>query len=430
MKNEITELFRWPHKLGHYLGYNKLLPIHSKWIRNFWLSPGDYVLQAHRNAYKTTAVIVVGYIWFSFLYPNKPVLLIREESKNAERTVRIISEILQSEKVKALYFHGLGVEDFHLVKNNADSIVLSTKTRTTIEGSLDAVGIGSSLVGRHYPVIIGDDIVTIKDRISRASREHKKLFIMELGNIKTAEGRMSISGTPWHKADAFSILPEPDRFPLGTIDIPELTAEKVNDIRQRTTASLFAANYLLQHVSDENRIFPDPGYEHFPAVAPVAWLDPAYSGKNTTALVLVDQVAGRLHVKGYAWRQDVTELYEKIVAIMRQYNGGTLYVESNADKGLSARDLGALYPAVTPRNERENKHNKIVGWAKKYWPEMVFDYDCQADFLNQVLDYEEGQEPDDAPDCLASMIRELKQYEVDENDEATGGHIVAPEWTA
>jgi hypothetical protein len=31
--------------------------------------------------------------------------------------------------------------------------------------------------------------------------------------------------------------------------------------------------------------------------------------------------------------------------------------------------------------------------------------------LNQILDYIEGQEPDDAPDALAALLREMKIYD-------------------
>ena len=426
MQTQIDGLLEQPHKLGHLLGFTDLQPFHSEWIKAYWL--GSDALQAHRNSFKTTSCIEVGYLWYSLLYPESTVLLIREEMTNAMNTVVAISQLLQGPEMLYLYRELYGIKDFVLKKDNKDSIVLPTKRVVTIEGSLDSSGVGSSLTGRHYDKIICDDIITVKDRISKATRDQKKLFIMELENIKKSSGSISISGTPWHKDDGFSLFDNIRKFPIGSIHIPGMTAERVEEIRKRTTASLFAANYMLKHISNENRIFPDPVYGEFKCISPMAWLDPAYNGTNCTALTMVDDIAGTLYVKGWVWRQDVTELYDKIVTILGNHSCGSLYVETNADKGLSVRDLSRVYPAVIGKNEHENKHIKIVSWAKQYWPDIVFASDCQDEYLTQVLDYEEGQEPDDAPDSLASMIREIKKYHG--SSETSGGYSVESEWMA
>lgn len=409
MNKDVIQLMKYPHKLGHYLGFKKLMPFHSDWIRKYWLNTKDYVLQAHRNSYKTTSVIIVGYIWYSLQYPDDTVLLIREESKNAENTIITISGLLKSEKMNYIYKELYDIDEFELIKDNRNSIILPTKTKVTIEGSLDCIGIGGSLTGRHYKRIIADDIITIKDRASKAKREETKYILMELENVKMAEGVMSVSGTPWHKHDGFSILPKADQFPIGSIDIPELTQQKLNDIRDRTTSSLYAANYLLKHISSEDRIFPDAKFIEWDRnQTSRGWLDPAYSGKNTTSLTLLYYIDNKIIVRGWVWRQDVTELYEKIKTICGMYNCGTLFIESNADKGLSYKDMQKIYPSVRAIWEKENKHNKIINYAKKNFPEIYFANDCQEDYLSQIIDYEEGQEPDDAPDGLASLIRQTK----------------------
>lgn len=413
---EILELLKFPHKLGWLLGFNKLQLFHSDWIRKYWLNTSDYVLQAHRNSYKTTSVIIVGYIWYSLQYPDDPVLLIREESTNAEKTVIAISNLLKTPEMRYIYQELYGIKDFSLLKDNRNSIILPTKTKASIEGSLDCIGIGGSLTGRHYKKIIADDIITVKDRVSKAKREETKFILMELENIKTADGILSVSGTPWHKDDGFSILPIADKYPLGSISIPDLTTARIQDIRSRTTSSLFSANYLLKHISDENRIFPDAKFIEWDKTQTCrAWLDPAYSGKNTTSLTLLYYKDNKIIATGWAWRQDVTELYEKIKTICGMFNCGTLFIESNADNGLSAKDMEKIYPSVKPIRERENKHNKIISYAKRNWIDIYFSNDCQEDYLSQVIDYEEGQEPDDAPDGLASLIRQTKPETVDLN---------------
>ena len=80
-------------------------------------------------------------------------------------------------------------------------------------------------------------------------------------------------------------------------------------------------------------------------------------------------------------------------------------MEDNADKGLGREGLIQYYPNVMGYHEKENKHNKIIIHLKSHWTEIYIDYNCQEEYLNQILDYEEGEEPDDCPDSSASIIR-------------------------
>lgn len=426
MDKDIAKLIKCPHRLGWMLGYEQLTEEHSKWIRKFWLNDQDYVIQAHRNSYKTTALIIVGNIWYQLQYPEDTVLLIREESKNAERTLKTIRNHLYTDCMRYIYEELFGIKNFDLLKDNADSMVLPTKEQIGIEGSLDAIGIGTSLTGRHYNRIIADDIITVKDRISKAARDHKKLFIMELENIKTANALLSVSGTPWHREDAFSILPEPDRYPLGTIKIKDLTADKIERIRRRTSASLFAANYMLKHIADKDKIFSDVKYENYNKEwKPFGVLDPAYSGTNTTALSLFYHMDNKVIVKGWIWEEDVSDLYVKIKEILTNHNYTTLYIEKNADKGLSHQAFQKLGVTSQSYHESENKHQRIISYAKYYWDMIYFTNDCQSEYISQILDYEEGQDPDDAIDSLTGGIRRLKdqlRYE-DELESTSIGNV-------
>jgi hypothetical protein len=64
-----------------------------------------------------------------------------------------------------------------------------------------------------------------------------------------------------------------------------------------------------------------------------------------------------------------------------------------------------LWPATIEVNESTNKHVKILANLKSQWNNILWANDCQAEYMNQILDYQEGQEPDDAPDSAASCIR-------------------------
>ena len=398
-----------PHVLGNILGYDKLTDIHSKWIKDCWDVNYDNVLMAHRNSYKTTAVIVVGAIRRLLINPEDRILITRKIVTDSSAILTEITKHYEGNTLKAIYNKLRGIKN-PIRKNNLHSLTLNTKRRITKEGNIEVIGVGGAVTGRHYEKVVADDIVTIKDRIYRSEREYTKSFCRELKNIPVFDGNIIYTGTPWHPEDAFSILPEANKYRIGSVEIPELTAEKIADLKKGMTPALWAANYELKHIADEGRIFTEAQYSDWKNdYQPLAHLDPAYQGSNTTALTLCffDKKTGFFYITGWVWRKDVTELYEIIRNLLIEYKAGTLIIESNADKGLSVKDMKKIYPAVEGEYERENKHIKIISYLKKNWSRVYISSTCQGEYINQILDYQEGQEPDDAPDSASAIIRKI-----------------------
>jgi len=357
--------------------------------------------------------MVVGSIRWLILHRNDRILFQRKNVTEAQKTLAEVRKHYEQPTMLRIYETVFDRKFSHLAqKSTNDVLELCLKTGSSREANIETAGIGTSITGRHYNRVVNDDIITIDDRVSKTIRENTKLFVQELQNIPVIDGGTNIfSGTPWHQQDAFSILPPAKKYPIGSVQIKGLTEEKIKELKAGMTRSMFAANYELTHIADENKTFDEPKYvDWMESFRPVAWLDPAYQGDNTTALCLIHRTADEsYYVTGWVWRQDVTTLYSEISDKLKEYKAGTLYVESNADKGLSARDLLAFWPAVEPINESENKHIKIVSNLKKNWPVVYFNSACQGDFMNQILDYQEGEEPDDAPDAAASLIRQLNR---------------------
>jgi hypothetical protein len=369
----------------------------------------DGSLQAHRNSYKTTAILVVGAIWYLFFNPNTTILFIRKSWEGSSQIVQEIKRHYEGKALGYLYKTYFGIDNIKTRNWSNSSITLSTKKQISKEGNIESIGIGGGITGSHYDKVFPDDIITIKDRVSKAEREATKTFIKELRNIPKADGGVIFStGTPWHKEDGWTLLPEPERYPVGSIEIKGFTPEYLAELRRINGASLYSANYELQHISDELRIFPEPMYAEWPGeVRPCAWVDPAYSGDNTTALGFLGKHDGKWYARGWVWRKHVSDCYKGIIDLLTRYKATTLFVESNADKGYSAKDLSQMWPSVRAINESMNKHIKIVTFAVQHFNKLYFALDIQPEWMNQILDYQEGQEPDDAPDQLASLLRQM-----------------------
>ena len=86
---------------------------------------------------------------------------------------------------------------------------------------------------------------------------------------------------------------------------------------------------------------------------------------------------------------------------------GKCYMETNADKGMVARDLRQAGMKMVTYAEKMNKYVKIVTYLKSIWNDVYFVEGTDMDAVQQIYDYNDVAEHDDASDSLASMARIL-----------------------
>jgi hypothetical protein len=80
-------------------------------------------------------------------------------------------------------------------------------------------------------------------------------------------------------------------------------------------------------------------------------------------------------------------------------------VEANADKGACAKSLKKRGLNAVSYTESMNKTAKIATYLYHAWRYIEWVPETQDDYLEQILDWKEGVEPDDAPDSAASLFR-------------------------
>ena len=406
----VSFLVNHPAEFGRMLGFTKLGPLHNRWIRHMVFGETDITLQASRGTYKTTCVSVALAI-IVILFPSKRTLFLRKTDTDVKEVIKQVQKILLHPRtqafVLAIYECGL-----RLVVQSATEI--STNLTADIKGTsqLSGLGIGSSLTGKHYDNIFTDDIVNINDRISKAERDRTRLIYQELQNVKNRDESAKIfnTGTPWHVDDAFSIMPPPARFDCYHPEVAKIiSAADLAAIKEKMLPSLFAANYELRFVASEDVIFTNPKTNGDPALAEqgIAHIDAAYGGEDYTALTVVSKRAGTYYVYGRLWRKHVDDVQDKIIELRRHYCAGKIYCEDNGDKGYLAKTLRAKGERVASYHESTNKFLKITSYLKGEWKNVVFVAGTDAEYINQICDYNEDAEHDDAPDSLASAIRLL-----------------------
>ena len=214
--------------------------------------------------------------------------------------------------------------------------------------------------------------------------------------------------TPWHKDDASTLMAEPQKYTWK--DTGLISEAEITEIKKQMSPSLFAANYELKHIASEDVIFSDPVTDadtENVVNASFCHIDAAYGGEDATVFTIVKKKDGKYYVYGRLWWKAVDECVDQIIADRQRLLAGKICCETNGDKGYLAKALREKGERVVTYHEDMNKYIKIVTRLKGDWSNIVFVKGTDPDYIDQILDYNENAEHDDAPDSLACMLRLL-----------------------
>ena len=396
-----------PYKIGHIVGFKDLTELHNEWLRSFLYVKEDQTLLAHRGSYKTTDLSLFLAI-HTMIQPNENVMFFRKTDDDVTEVVTQAQKILKSDIMQMLSYALYGCYIYLLKENNSE---IHTNLCTSSRGvsQVLGLGIGTSITGKHADVVVTDDIVNLKDRISRAERERTKIQYMELQNIKNRTGRFINTGTPWHKEDAISIMPNVKRYDCYSTGL--INRDKLEELRQSMSDSLFSANYELKHIADKDAMFKEPKFTKKTEFiyGGISHIDAAYGGEDGTAYTIFKaQKDGRIVGLGKRWDKHVDDCLSEIKQCQLMYRAGSVSCEKNADKGYLAKELRNIGLLPDPYSEKMNKYVKISTYLRKNWSRIEWLEETDPEYIQEILDYSEFAEHDDSPDSAASLLRKME----------------------
>ena len=405
-RNELLDyLTDYPADIGRVVGFNDFTNLHNGWLKKMILTHDDFTLQAHRGSYKTSCLSLAIALRMVF-YPAQNIIFMRKTGGDVVEVIRQVSKILHSEAFGYIFRRIYGY-DLEFVGENSASITLNNYGITRGAAQLLGIGTVGSLTGKHADVVITDDIVNLQDRISQAERNRIKGIYQELQNIRNRGGLIINTGTPWHKEDAFTLMPNIEQYDCYNTGL--LSDEQIETLRKSMTGSLFAANYELRHIASDDVIFTNPEMGADPSFVEqgIAQIDAAYHGEDYTAYSLVRIHDGKYYVFGKIWRRHIDDILDEILTIHHGFKAGKIYCEENGDKGYLGRDLRKRGERVVIYSESMNKYVKITSYLKFEWENVIFVKGTDPEYINQICDFNDNAEHDDAPDSLASLIRAI-----------------------
>lgn len=406
-KETVWKIWRYrPAAIGRMIGFKDLTDeLHGKWMQNIIYGDADYTLQAHRLSYKSSCLSVALAMW-CVLNHGKNALFMRKTDTDVIESIAQAQKVMENEAFRHMAEILMG-SPVYLTTGNASNMTVSTYDSPRGAEQLVGCGCGGSLTGKHANLIVCDDVVNLQDRISMAEREKTKSIVRELRNIVTRDGRIVFIGTPWHKEDAFSLVATPERYDCYSTGL--ISEEKLKNLREAMTASLFAANYELRHIASDDVIFTSPQTGADPALAEqgICHIDASYGGEDGTAFTICKKSGGKYYIYGRLWHKHVDDCLPEIIRLRKAFNAGIIYCERNADKGYLAKALRDKGERADTYHEKTNKFVKITSYLKSEWKNVVFVAGTDAEYINQICDYTENAEHDDAPDSAASIVRKL-----------------------
>ena len=392
-----------PYKVGHFLGFKDLTNLHNEWLLDWLYGTEDDTTQAHRGSYKTTDLAL--FIALNMLiHRSENIIFLRKTDVDVTEVIRLVARIIRS---------GAYINLCQIIWGFAPVVLRETASELHTNlykgkggaSQLVGMGVNGSLTGKHADVVITDDIVNIKDRISRAERDHTKLIYQELQNVKNRGGRIINTGTPWHKDDAFSLMPNIKKYDCYTTGL--MTEEQIMHLRSTMSPSLFSCNYELKHIADEDALFTNAQFTKELPMDGIAHIDAGYGGEDSTALTILCIKDGNFIVYGKKYQKHVDDCINDILRLKAKYRAGTTWCEKNADKGYLAKELKNHGDLAQTYHERMNKHIKISTYLKENWGKVYFTEDTDPEYIAEILDYNEHAPHDDCPDSLASAIRQM-----------------------
>ena len=329
--------------MEHIIGYD-VTPCHMSMLIH-QSSCDKTMTLAPRGIGKSVTMTVVRCIYELIKNPNIRILIVSNTQLQAEIFLREIKEHFSgNEKLISIFGNMVG--------SKWDSKEINMKTRTTFakESSVSCCGVGGAIIGRHYDLIIGDDLVDEENSRTEAQRDKfKTWYYKSLDPCLEPDGRMFIHGTRYYPSDFYGHLSKYDEdyktrvYPAidknGTSIWPsKMPVEWLKKKKKAMGTAIFNTQYQNDVTSMEGKIFKFEWFRYYDILPQklriITGVDLAITVQSTsdyfsTATIGVDEF-GRIYlIDIYEERLSFLQQTKKIISKTTQFTPRRVFIESN-----------------------------------------------------------------------------------------------------
>ena len=310
------------------------------------------------------------------------------------------------------------------------------------ENQVEAWGVGATIVGRHYDVIIMDDIINEQSCSTPEQIKKVRDWYSYIQSIKDPEGFELMIGTRYHFSDIYgTVIKEGwyrDRVFIrravedGKPIYRFFTLSMLAKIKQRQGAYEYSCQYDNNPVPRDDQIFPppQPTYSELPpgAYAYYMTVDPAATAERYSDDTGV--IIGAVNSEGFLYVIEAKKIHlkpdkmvDELIRLIVQYRPKTVGIELGLQAGIQyLLDIKKReYEEITgkplrfkleqidaPRSmSKEDKINRILGGVVRTG--RVFINQSLADLLLQMEFFPKG-EYDDLVDALTMMVQIITEF--------------------
>lgn len=351
-------------------------------------------------------------------------------------------------------------EVFPNIPKEASKYKSFTKNRVQLgHVKIDFASFETTLVSRHYPKWINDDLENDTNSESETERKkvirkwrYQKAVLMKLR--KKNMGLEIETGTPYHhqglnwlirQMPHFSklIIPALDKDHNPTF--PELyTKEDLDDKKREMGNTLFSSQFMLRPLAAEDALCREEWLQYWEELPDLVWrsivIDPGGSDpkiNDPTAVTVVDtDEKGDMYVvhAGEYWMTSM-EMAKFIVQLKDDYHPDDLRIEKDKASTVVTDTLRHLFPLLNI-SYVEHKH-RAKGDAKRrsgtriwrlrqyYEGKRIFYHRSQKPLIDQTLEFP-ASERDDLLDSLAYHVDIRRVPSRDQPNRLPSGAIFRP----
>lgn len=367
LRSSIIEYGRIDLLMTEVLGY-KVMDCHMSMLM-FQESHDHILILSPRGIGKSTCLTVVRSIYELVKNPNLRILIVSNTAIQAEVFLREIkSHFEQNQKFIEIFGNLMGS------KWDSKEINVATRRSFAKESNISCIGVGGAVIGRHYDLILGDDLVDEENSRTDLQRERFKVwFYKVLDPTLEPNARIFLHGTRYYPSDHYGhliksdddynhrVYPALSEVPEGTGHGPEknyvsLWPEKQSVewlLKKKKSGGtiIFNAQYQNNTKAMEGQIFKYEWINYYDIlpnnIVVFQGVDLAISKQSSADYFCIATIGkdeyGRIFIIDiYKDRLSFLQQTKKIIEKSNQFNPRRVFIESNVYQKSQAELVSAL----------------------------------------------------------------------------------------
>lgn len=301
---------------------------------------------APRGIGKSVCMTIVRVVYEILKNPNIRILIVSNTQLQAEIFLREIKEHLQSNETLIRIF-GNQIGD----KWDNKEIVVKNRKIFAKESTVSCCGVGGAIIGRHYDLIIGDDLVDEENASTERQREKFRVWYYKvLDPTLEPDGRFFVHGTRYNPSDHYEHLMNSDDdykariYPAINSKGESLWPDKMPlEWLRRKRKAMGTAIFNTQYQNDTTlmvgKIFKYDWFRYYESLPDKLLIfqgvDLAISEKDKSCYFVIATIGkdefGRVYlIDLYKDRLSFLQQTAKIIEKWKQFNARRVFIEANA----------------------------------------------------------------------------------------------------